>query len=223
MSQNNEQATKVAKEKAEKKYLTSFQRKLLQKSLQPNLPKKLRQRIQIMLLADEGKTQAQICQELGCCQATARHWITMAKTNQAHNWNFNPVGRPTLINEEYIRHLKQLVAQNPQEVTVPNQDCQYSFKRWTAQKLSQHLQAELGIEVTPQHLNRLLKQMGLSTRPKPTIKTNIKTKNNYHSDLHSNGCTLGDRHQKSIQIRDLETVSMLETSEAWNFNPFISN
>jgi transposase len=190
------------------KYLTVFQRKSLQKSLQPNLSDKQRQRIQIMLLADEGRTQVQICQELGCCQATARHWITMARTNQAHHWQSNPIGRPTLAHEEYVQRLRQLVTQSPQEVNVPNKDYQYPFKRWTAQKLSQHLCAELGIKLTPQHLNRLLKQMGLSTRPKPTLET----KEDDSIPLN-----------QSIQIADLDTVSILETSEIWSFNPLTNN
>jgi transposase len=213
VSKDKEQAIKVAKRRAEKKYLTSFQRKLLQKSLQTDISDKLRQRIQIMLMADEGKTQVQICQKLGCCQATARQWISMARTNQAHHWNSHPIGRPTLVDERYLKRLRQLVACNPQEVTVPNQDYQYPFKRWTAQKLSQHLDEELGIKVTPQHLNRLLKNMGLSTRPTAIPET----ANQFLED------SLGDRQQKSIQISDLETVSMPETSEVWNFNPFISN
>lgn len=43
------------------KYLTSFQRKLLLGSLEKTLPESYRQRIEIMLLADEGKTQRSIC------------------------------------------------------------------------------------------------------------------------------------------------------------------
>ena len=187
------------------KYLTVFQRKLLQTNLEQELTDKQRQRIQIMLLADAGKTQAQICQKLGCCQATARHWITMARNNQAHHWNSNPIGRPTLVQEEYLQRLKQLVTKNPQEVNIPNRDYQYPFKRWTAQKLSQHLDAELGIKITPQHLNRLLKQMGLSTRSKPTPEK---------ESTHSSKC---------IQIADLDSVSMVEASEIWNFNPLTSN
>jgi transposase len=193
--------------KAVEKYLTSFQRKLLQKSLQQDLSDKQRQRIQIMLLADEGKTQVQICQELGCCQATARHWMTMAKTNQAHHWQSHPIGRPTLVHEEYVQRLRQLVAQSPQEVNVPNKDYQYPFKRWTAQKLSQHLYAELGIKVTPQHLNRLLKQMGLSTRPKPTPETEC-----------DDSCA-----SEGIQISNLDTASIVDISEIWNFNPLTNN
>ena len=197
------------------KYLTTFQRKLLHTNLQPELTAKQRQRIQIMLLADEGKTQAQICQELGCCQATARHWITMARNNLAHHWKSNPIGRPTVVDEEYIQRLKQLVTKNPQEVNIPHKDYQYPFKRWTAQKLSQHLYAELGVKVTPQHLNRLLKQMGLSTRPKlNSAMKGDKPKDKEQDRLRSSKC---------IQISDLDSVSIIEASEIWKFNPLLSN
>jgi transposase len=189
------------------RYLTAFQRKSLQISWQQKLTDKQFQRIQIMLLADEGKTQAEICEELGCCQATARHWITMAKTNQAHHWRSNPIGRPNLANEEYLQRLKQLVTTSPQKINVPNKDHQYPFRRWTAQKLSQHLQAELGIKLTPQHLNRLLKQMGLSTRPKAIPETECDSLCN----------------REGIQIDNLDTTSMFDASEIWNFNPLINN
>jgi len=196
------------------KYLTEFQRKLLNTNLQEELADKQRQRIQIMLLADQGKTQSQICQELGCCQATARHWISMARNNQAHHWKSNPIGRPTLVNEKYTQRLRQLVTQNPQEINIPDQDYQYSFKRWTARKLSQHLYAELGVKVTPQHLNRLLKQMGLSTRPKPNPKT--------LSDRLEDSSVI-NRPSNCIQINDLDSVLIFDTSEISNFNPLISS
>lgn len=183
------------------KYLTPFQRKLLQKSAQGNLSKKQRQRIEIMLLTDEGKTQTEICQKLGCCQATARHWIMMAKTNQAHNWQSQPIGRPATVNQAYLERLKQLVSQSPQSINVPHRDYQYPFRRWTAQKLNQHLKQELGIELTPQHINRLLKQMGLSTRPIPSPKSELET------DF------------KNIQITDLDCFSPMEDAEPWHLNP----
>ena len=205
MSLRKVMSSKYVQNSKDSKYLTPFQRKLLQKSWQQKLTDKQRQRIQIMLLADEGQTQAQICEELGCCQATARHWIAQAKNNQAHNWNLNPIGRPTLIDEQYLQRLKQLVTKSPQEVSVPSKDYQYPFKRWTAKKLSQHLDAELGIKVTPQHLNRLLKQMGLSTKPKST------------SEVES------DCSNRSIQIDDLNSAVISEDLEIWKFNPLTSN
>lgn len=143
--------------------LTLFQRKLLLKSLQTDLRPEHRRRIEIMLLADEGKSQPEICKGLGCSPGTARYWIVMAQTGQAHNWDDRPMGRPKAVNEEYLKRLKELVSCSPREYSYP-------FQRWTGQWLSKHLAKEFGIEVCDRHVNRLLKQMGLSTRPKPADK-----------------------------------------------------
>ncbi|MFP4120354.1 helix-turn-helix domain-containing protein [Coleofasciculus sp.] len=140
-------------------YLTPFQRKLLQKSLQEDLPEKYRQRIEIMLLADEGISQAKICQTLRCCPATARHWIHVARAGMAHQWQESRIGRPKTVNDQYLERLKELVSHSPR-------DYGYSFGRWTGQWLSKHLAKELGIEVSDRNVNLLLKKMGLSTRPK---------------------------------------------------------
>lgn len=138
-------------------YLTPFQRKLLLKSLEGDLRLEYRRRIEIMLLADTGQSQAQICEALGCCQETARHWITMAQTGNAHLWNDRPMGRPKAVNEQYLARLKELVSHSPRKYGYP-------FERWTAQWLSKHLAKELGIKVSNCHITRLLKSMGLSTR-----------------------------------------------------------
>ena len=141
------------------KYLTSFQQKLLQKKLQENLTQSNRQRIQIMLLADKGKSQKQICNALRCCPATARHWIQMARTGMAHQWEDNPIGRPKKVNHQYLERLTELVNNSPR-------DYDYPFERWTGSWLSKHLAKEFGVKVSAQHINRLLKQMGLSNRAK---------------------------------------------------------
>jgi len=73
------------------KCLTPFQRKLLLQSLHKSLPESYRQRIEIMLLADEGKTQTDICQTLGCCAATARHWTHIARTGWRTNGKIAPL------------------------------------------------------------------------------------------------------------------------------------
>lgn len=140
--------------------LTPFQRKLLEKVLQDNLPQYYHQRIQIMLLADQGKSQSEICQTIECSVPMARHWIMVARLGQAHNWQQQPPGRPHKVNREYLERLKELVSNSPK-------DYDYPFQRWTANWLSKHLAQEFGIEVSDRHINRLLKQMGLSTRPQP--------------------------------------------------------
>lgn len=143
-------------------YLTSFQRKLLLKSLEADLRPEYRRRIQIMLLADAGQSQTQICEALGCSQEAARHWISVAQMGQAHKWNDRPMGRPKVVNEQYLNRLKELVNHSPR-------DYGYPFQRWTAQWLGKHLAKEFGIQISNFHITRLLKSMGLSTRQKSEI------------------------------------------------------
>jgi transposase len=142
------------------KYLTPFQRQLLEKSLVKERREQYKQRIKIMLLADEGRTQKEICHLLNCAPATVRHWVSLARMGMAHQWQEDPIGRPKIVNQEYIERLQTLVQQNPR-------DYGYAFGRWTGNWLSKHLAKELGITVHERHIMRLLKAMGLSTRTQP--------------------------------------------------------
>jgi len=137
--------------------LTPLALELLLESVQANLRPEYRRRIEIILRADMGQSQAQICSALGCSQETARYWMAMTKAGQAHNWNDQPIGRPKTVNDQYVARLKELVNHSPKEYGYP-------FRQWTAQWLRKHLAKELGIEVSDRHINRLLQQMGLSTR-----------------------------------------------------------
>jgi transposase len=139
--------------------LTPFQREFLLKSIQENLRSEYRRRIEIMLLADKGCSQTQICDALGCSPETARYWMTMAQAGQAHNWQERQIGRPRTINEKYLERLQELVSRPPR-------DYGYSFRAWTAQWLSKHLAQEFGIEISDRHINRLLKKHGISIRPR---------------------------------------------------------
>lgn len=146
-------------------YLKPFQRKLLLKSLQANLPSEYRLRIDIMLLADTGHSQAQICAALGCSQETARYWIAMVQAGQAHKWNECSRGRPNIVNEQYLNRLKEIVNHDPREYG-------YAFGRWTGQWLAKHLAKELDITVSAGYINMLLKEMGLSARQKKSQHSN---------------------------------------------------
>ncbi|MEH1839003.1 MAG: helix-turn-helix domain-containing protein [Nostoc sp.] len=178
------------------KYLTLFQRKLLLVSLEKSLPESYRQRIEIMLLADEGKTQRSICQILGCCPATARHWMHIARTGMAHQWQDCPIGRPKAINDEYLERLKELIKSSPR-------DHGYAFRRWTTNWLGKHLAKEFGIEVSDRHIKRLLKQMGLSTLPKP---------NNSEANSHEQA------KSSKIFIGDLKSAAIPDDSEFMSLN-----
>lgn len=175
--------------------LTSFQRKQLLKSLVTELRSDYQVRIRIMLLADEGQSQAQICQALSCSRATARYWIAVAKAGQADKWNDSRPGRPNRVNEEYLERLQTLAQQSPK-------DFGYPFKRWTAKWLSQHLAKELGIELCDRHINRLLKQMGLSTRA--TI-TNQETSDR----VSTAGIVIRDLHAAAVPLPELWLINSI--------------
>ena len=177
--------------------LTPFQRKLLLNSLQASLRPEYCRRIEIMLLADTGQSQSQICKALGCSQEMARYWIAMAQAGNAHYWNDRPMGRPKTVNEHYLARLKELVSHSPREYGYP-------FQRWTAQWLGKHLAKELGIKVSDCHINRLLKQMGLSTRPEPA--TALEATNHTDTD------------NSSLVIRDLTSASAPEFPGLGSFN-----
>ena len=180
----------------ESKFLTPFQRKALLKNLQNNSQPEYRRRIEIMLLADMGQSQTHICEMIGCSQEMARYWIGIAEAGMAHKWNERPLGRPKIVNHQYIERLKELVNCSPREYG-------YAFGDWTAQWLSKHLGKELVIQISDRHVNRLLKQMGLSTKRK--ISPLITTEN---QDL-------------AIKITDLHSPS--EPSLHWSFNLIQTN
>lgn len=172
--------------------LTPFQRKLLTKALQTELRTEYRQRIEIMLLVDQGHSQTQICEILGCCHQTARHWIMMAQVGKAHQWNERQIGRPKTIDEHYLDRLKELVSRTPREYGYP-------FQRWTAQWLKKYLAKETGITVSEQHINRLLREMGLSTRLhnrlNPLTKKPTESDRAHLSDVARSGIVIRDLHQ----------------------------
>jgi transposase len=128
-----------------------------------NLRPELRQRLEIILRANQGQSQAEICANLGCAKETARYWMVIAKSGQMRQWCERPIGRPKVVNQDYLSRLRELVTDGPRRFG-------YAFQRWTARSLSIHLANELGIQISDRHISRLLKQMGLSTRPEHSKK-----------------------------------------------------
>jgi transposase len=177
-------------------YLTAFQRKLLLKKLcEDTLSPLHRQRIKIMILADEGMSQAAICLEVGCCATTARHWIHMARSGMAHLWEDSPRGRPKIVTDAYLGRLRELLTHSPREYKYP-------FSRWTASWLYKHLAQEYDIEVSFRHFKRLLKQV------KDAIDFNAAMLQTEVALLPGNhliqGKTATDLvHQSSLKIADL--------------------
>ena len=134
------------------KYLTLDQRNSLNWHLSQKPSKIFSTRIEIMLLADEGKSQSEICKILGCTPSTVSRWIMLAHSGMSHQWDVYSRGRPKKINQQYLQRLKELVSRSPR-------DFDYPFENWTGDWLAKHLAKEFGIKVTKHHINRLLKEV----------------------------------------------------------------
>ena len=154
--------TQSQKKTSHNSYLTSFQQKLLAKKLTEPIGLEYQQRIKIMLLTDQGRTQAEICKEIGCSTLTVRYWMTIAISGQAHQYLEHPIGRPKTINDQYLHRLQELVSQNPQ-------DLGYSFSTWTGSWLSKQLKKEFDIDISARHINRLRKDSNVNETEVVTI------------------------------------------------------
>lgn len=137
-------------------FLSPEQRQLLEDHLQQDLSGLIRQRLQIMLLADRGVPCLDICAELGCAMATADYWSNVTREGSIEQWQLKPVGRPRKFDDRYITRLKQLLDSSPVFYGYP-------FQRWTIDWLIKHLSLELGILISNRNMKRLLKELGLST------------------------------------------------------------
>ncbi len=147
-----------------------------------------RLRLEIILRTEQGQSQSEICAALGCARETVRYWQAMLKSGQIDAWRETPIGRPRTIQSAYLERLQNLVKSSPKSHG-------YSFNQWTARSLQKHLAQEFDVEVSDRHINRLLKQMGLSTRQ------NAKS---------TQAVACSDRPDGSrIQIRDLEAQAFL--------------
>jgi transposase len=184
-------------------YLTPFQRKFLLKKLYDDAISQLnRQRIKIMILADQGMPQSEICLEVGCCASTARHWIHMARSGMAHLWEDSPRGRPKIVTDAYLERLRELLPQSPREYKYP-------FGRWTADWLRKHLAQEFAIEVSLRHFKRLLKQVkeatGSNTAPEISPPPEMTHLQEHHSERNCKAMDLD--LENNLKVADLALES----------------
>jgi len=157
--QNHQRFAYLGDESRQGHFLTLSQREHLSESLQTELRPEYRLRVEIMLRADDGQSQTNICKALSCSQHTARHWIAMLRAGAFYKWKEQPIGRPKTIDEHYLKRLRELASRSPR-------DYGYPFQCWTSQWLSKHLAQELGVSVSDRCLRMLLKEIEPSAQIK---------------------------------------------------------
>lgn len=112
-----------------KNHLTLEQVEKLKKALKEEENGKIRERILILLLLNDGKTQAKIAEFLGCSLNKVSYWCIHGDPENLESLKDERMrGNHKKATDKYIEILLETIDKEPQEVG-------YEFGRWTAQRL----------------------------------------------------------------------------------------
>ena len=133
-------------------FLSKEQKKSLRKALKEDLCPHFREHVLITLLANDGKTQQQISDFLGCSLRTVNYWVIHGDPDNLESLkDQRKKGKKRKATEKYIELLMETIEKEPEEY-------EYEFGRWTATRLSEHLEKETGIKLSSEQVRRILKQ-----------------------------------------------------------------
>ena len=135
-----------------KNHLKSEQIEKLQKALKEEENGEIRERILILLLLNDGKTQAKIAEFLGCSINKVSYWCIHGDPNNLESLRDERMkGNHRKATDKYIEILLETIEKEPQELG-------YEFGRWTAQRLATYLENITGIKLSASQVRRILEQ-----------------------------------------------------------------
>lgn len=135
-----------------KNHLNSEQIEKLQKALKEEENGDIRERILILLLLNDGKTQAKIAEFLGCSVNKVSYWCFQGDPENLESLKDERMkGNHKKVTEKYIEVLLETLDKDPQEMG-------YEFGRWTAQRLATYLEKVTGIKLSGSQVRRRLEK-----------------------------------------------------------------
>ena len=133
-----------------KNCLSLLEKKNLQEALKIEENYKVRERIWMFLLLNDGKTYQEIAEIIGCSQRRVAYWcVHGAPANLESLEDGRKKGNYKKATDKYIELLLEIVDKEPQELG-------YEFGRWTGKRLSEHLEKETGIKLSKSQISRIL-------------------------------------------------------------------
>jgi transposase len=133
-------------------FLTSEQVIRLQEALRESKQAHVRERILILLLQNDGKTQQNIANFIGCSPRTVAYWCIHGdpdNLDSLHNKREQENYRKAT--PEYLKLLLETVEKEPSELG-------YEFGRWTGERLATYLAEKTGIHLSGSQVRRILKR-----------------------------------------------------------------
>jgi len=140
------------RQNASQNHLTSEQINKLQLALKAEESGEIRERILILLLLNDGKTQAKIAEFLGCSINKVSYWCVHGDPDDLESLKDERMkGNHRKATDKYIEILLETIDKSPQELG-------YEFGRWTAQRLATYLENITGIKLSGSQVRRILEQ-----------------------------------------------------------------
>ena len=135
-----------------KNYLTLEQKANLQWQQKNHEHPDVRERILIILLQNDGKTQQEIADFTGCSLRKVAYWCVHADPDNLESFKDKRMsGNCHKATEQYIEKLLEIIEKDPLELG-------YEFGNWTAKRLATYLEKETGISLSSSQIRRILKQ-----------------------------------------------------------------
>jgi len=135
-----------------KNHLNAEQLKKLHSALKKEENGDIRERILILLLLNDGKTQAKIAEFLGCSFNKVSYWCVHGDPENLESLKDDRMkGNHKKATDKYIEILLETIDKEPQELG-------YEFGRWTAQRLATYLEERTGIKLSGSQVRRILEQ-----------------------------------------------------------------
>lgn len=124
----------------------------LQETLRESELPYVRERILILLLQNDGKTQQEIAKFLGCSPRTVAYWCIHGDPDNLESFhNKREQEHYRKATPEYVKLLLETVDKSPEELG-------YEFGRWTAERLATYLSEQTGIQLSSSQVRRILKR-----------------------------------------------------------------
>jgi transposase len=134
-----------------KNYLKTEEKQKLQSELKYNEHPDIRERILILLLQNDGKTQQEIADFVGCSLRKIAYWCVHGDANNLESLKDKRMeGNYQKATPEYVNKLMEVIEKDPEKLG-------YEFGRWTAQRLATYLEGETGIKLSGSQVRRILK------------------------------------------------------------------
>lgn len=135
-----------------KNHLNAEQVEKLQKALKEEENGEIRERILILLLLNDGKTQAKIAEFIGCSLNKVSYWCVHGDAENLESLKDERMkGNHRKATDEYIEILLETIDKEPEELG-------YEFGRWTAQRLATYLETRTGIQLSGSQVRRILEK-----------------------------------------------------------------